>query len=125
MHLYELFEDLFNPKGAEYIATPLKPVMASSSTANVASNTANVSTANTSTNAPEMNQVFSKGATLNVPLGPMRQPVPMKITNVSNNDLLAKDKTITLTNPLHMDRPSQTYRQSDLAAIMGGANGNV
>jgi hypothetical protein len=62
-------------------------------------------------------QQLAKGASITVPVGPAKQPIHMKITNVSNNDA-TKGKTVTVADPQKPNQPEQTYSTDDLAAMI-------
>jgi hypothetical protein len=145
MRLYELFESPFTQPGSTFIVndpnnqtqsqpavnqnrsigtapappatlTPPGQVPQSSAptinTAQTGSNTANIG-------AQAAGQQLTKGAAINLPLGPTRQQTQMKVTNVSQNDT-SQGRTVTVANPQKPNDPSQTYRFDDLANTIGG-----
>ena len=65
------------------------------------------------------NQQLTKGAPINLPLGPNKQQTPMKVTDVSNqNTMGGNQKMVTVGNSQNPTAPQQTYPASDLANII-------
>lgn len=123
MTLNELFEALNTPPGITYtLNSPTNPNGNISTTANISANSSLAS--NSSINSTEINQKLSKGSTINLPVGPSKQPTLLKITNVSTNDNLIKGKTVTVANPQNPNGPEQTYKFDDLATMITNVNTN-
>lgn len=87
-------------------------------TAQNGSNTANAAS------LAAASQQLTKGAPINLPLGPAKQPTAMKVTNVDNNSLGSNQKMVTLLNPQKPNDPQQTYKFNDLANLVAN-KGNV
>ena len=152
MRLHELFEAPFTQPGTTFIVndpkdpqmqpavntgrsigtSPAPPTTITSPTApnqvpaSAQPTTNSAQTGSNTANAAAVtaaSQQLTKGAPINLPLGPAKQPTNMKITNVSQND--AKNgKTVTISNPQKPNDPEQTYKYDDLANIVAN-KGNV
>lgn len=152
MRLHELFEAPFTQPGTTFIlnnpddpqkqpavntgrsigTAPAPPTTITSPTApnqipqsasptiNTAQNGSN--TANTAA-ITAASQQLTKGAPINLPLGPAKQPTNMKVTNISQNDA-GQGRTVTVANPQRPNDPSQTYKYDDLANAVAN-KGNV
>jgi len=83
----------------------------------VATNTSS-NTANLETLPPEITQQLQKGATVTLPMGPNKQIINLKISNVGSDS----DKSVTLTNPKTPNQPGQVYKYADLAKILSDKN---
>ena len=63
-------------------------------------------------------QQLTKGASLNLPLGPSKMPTAMKVTDVEANNPVTKQKMVTVSNPQQPNQPQQTYTADDLAKVI-------
>jgi len=153
MRLHELFEAPFTQPGTTFIindpndpqkqpaintgrsigTAPAPPTTITSPTApnqipQSASPTVNTAqtgsnTANTAALAAASQQL-TKGAPINLPMGPAKQPTQMKVTNVGNNSLGTNQKMVTVADPKNPNAPQQTYKFDDLANMITN-KGNV
>ena len=150
MRLYELFESPFTQPGTTFIvndpnldpqkqpavntgrsigtaAAPPSTITAPGQVPQSATPTINTAqTGSNTANAASLasaSQQLTKGAPINLPLGPSRQPTAMKISDVSQNDA-AKGQTVTVTNPQKPNDPALTYNRKDLENMVAN-KGNV
>ena len=63
-------------------------------------------------------QQLTRGAAINLPLGPSKQATPMKVTDVEDNNPVTKQKMVTISNPQQPNQPQQTYTADDLAKVL-------
>lgn len=143
MRLYELFESPFTPPGISYVVNdpqdapkPGQNMDPNTSGAILNTNANNQSygasfsgespaniaiTANSAVNQTAITaakQQLTKGAPINLQVGPAKQPNAMTVTNVSHNDAINKGETITIGDKQHPERPEQTYPADYLANII-------
>jgi hypothetical protein len=91
-----------------------------SPTINTAQNGSN--TANTAALAAASQQL-TKGAPINLPMGPAKQPTQMKVADVSQNNA-TQGKTVTVADLKNPNAPQQTYNFDDMANMVAN-KGNV
>ena len=106
-----------NPAPPTTITTPPKTPQVVPGTTPPTINTAQTgSNAQNAAGVQAAGQQLSKGSTINLPMGPNKQPTQMKVTDVSNNNAMGNNqKMVTVGNTQNPNAPQQTYNANDLA----------
>ena len=98
------------------ITTPASPAKSTQVPASAIPTINSAQTGSNTANAAALSaasQQLTKGSPITLPLGPNKQPTPMKVTNTDNNQ-----KTVTIANQQTPNAPQQTYKADDLQKMI-------
>ncbi len=63
-------------------------------------------------------QNITKGSVINVPMGPAKAKIPMKITNVTTPIGPNRQKDVTIVDPTTPKQVGQTYNMDELSKVL-------